>query len=115
MTDTSVLKGLIEFEESAIAHANATDLGDHRLANQSYENIARAVKILDQLDARAQLLRFLDHDCIGVRVWSATYLLNTEFSYKAVEALKIAGRGTGAFAFDARTTLSEWKKGNLRI
>lgn len=115
MTSIEIQNRLVAFKEAAISHAVATEASDYRLANESADKIRRSVNWLDKGGARTELSTLLEHDCIGVRIWSAAYLLNTELSDKAVEVLTAAGKTKGVQGFDARTTLDEWKKGTLKI
>jgi len=103
------------FEASAIGHSNATEIGDFKTANTFYDNIVEAVKNLDHHSSRTELRNLLHHECLGVRTWSATFLLQTEAVKEAIQTLNTVGKELGVHGLNARTTLSAWEKGNLHL
>ncbi len=110
--DTSTALNL--FEEAAINHADATEQGDYKTANKNYAIIVKAIEFLKEQNKRKDLSEFLNHNSIGVRMWAATYLLPVIES-EALQVLKKISEEKGIHSFDAEVTISEWKKGNLKL
>jgi hypothetical protein len=102
------------FEESAIIHAEATEQGNYKLANKSYAKIIEAINFLKSNHALMHLYDFLNHSSVGVRMWSATYLL-PEKENDSIKTLKAIVNGGGIHSLTAETTISEWRKGNLKL
>ena len=105
---------LEKFEEAATKHTEATEQGDYKTANKCYAVIAKAVLFLKEQNEIQQLSVLLNHDSVGVRGWTATYLLPLK-EQEAVQVLEQIAGGTGIHSFTAKTTLSEWRKGNLKL
>jgi hypothetical protein len=105
---------LMQFEDAAIRHKDATEIGNYKLANKSYNQINKSVAFLKENSEVGLLQKFLSHPSLGVRIWAATYLLPI-CETVAIEILEEIGNGHGVLSLDARTTLSEWRKGNLKV
>ena len=103
-----------QFVEAAGKHAEATETGDYKTGNKQYNLIVKAVSFLKEDNTLNKLESLLIHPSVGVRLWSATYLLplNEE---EASKALKKIINGNDIHSFTAKTTLEEWGKGNLRL
>jgi hypothetical protein len=102
------------FEESAIKHAEATEQGDYKTGNKNYKSIA---KVIDYLKLNNQLLslkQFLNHSSVGVRMWSATYLLPL-VENESLKVLNDISNIPGIHSLTAKTIISEWEKGNLKL
>lgn len=102
------------FEEAATKHAEATETGDYKAANKNYGIIVKAVAFLKDRNEVDKLLDFLTHSSVGVRMAAATYLLPIHEN-EAIKVLLEISRGSGIHALTAETTMSEWRKGNLRL
>lgn len=102
------------FKEAAIKHSEATENGDSKLANKNYSAIINAVSFLKEHNKLQNLNEFLNYPLIGVRIWAATYLLPIN-EKEAVAVLEELSRRTDIFSLDAKTTLNEWRKGNLKL
>lgn len=102
------------FEKAAIQHTQGTEQGDYKLANKNYVAIVKAVDFLKEQDKVSTLEIFLNHASIGVRVWAAAYLLSVNEKV-AVQTLEQISEGTGIISANAKITLSEWLKGNLKL
>jgi hypothetical protein len=102
------------FVEAATRHGEATEQGDYKTANKNYAIIAKVVTFLKERTELYSLLQFLDHSSDGVKGWAATYLLPIE-ELRAIRALEEIAKGSGIGSLDAETTLSEWRKGNLKL
>jgi len=110
----NIEEALQKFEEAAIKHAGATEQGDYKTANKCYAVIANVILFLKEQNEIKQLSVLLNNDSVGVRGWAATYLL----PIKEREAIQVLGQiagGIGIHSFTAKTTLSEWGKGKLKL
>jgi len=105
---------LLKFEEAAVKHAEATENGDYKTGNKNYAVIAKVVVFLKEYDSIEKLTSFLNHKSVGVRMWAARYLLPV-VEVEALRILKQIASGTGIHSFTAKTTVSEWEKGNLKL
>jgi hypothetical protein len=97
------------FEAAAIKNAAATEEGNYRVGNKEYDKISKAVAFLKEQNQLESLSGLLTNDSVGVRLWAASYLLPI-FEEKALLVLQEISDGTGILSFDAKMTLSEWKK-----
>jgi hypothetical protein len=111
---TNIEAALGIFEISAVQHAQATELGDYKTANKAYKLIVNSIEFMQQTDKINELLNFISHSSVGVRIWSATYLLKSHEQIAIQELVKIAS-GVGIQSLNAEMTLIEWKKGNLKL
>lgn len=109
-----ISEALSIFQEAAINHAEATMQGNYKACNKNYALIVEAVSFLKKKNEIKALLELLKHSSAGVRSWAATYLLPV-FEKEAIEALNELVKRNDIHALDAETTLSEWKKGNLKL
>lgn len=102
------------FEEAATKHATATKEGDYKSGNKNYNKVVKAVSYLKEQDRIDELLQYLNHDMVGIRLAAATFLL-PKHEKKGIEVLEAISKSSDFFSFIAETTLSEWRKGNLRL
>jgi hypothetical protein len=105
-----------EYVEAARLHGEATERGDHELANQQYDALIDALRRL-RSEAGGEgpaLLDMLDHEDPHVRCCAATHLLAVD-PERALEALEALGSTPGIAGFNAKMVLSEWRKGQLRL
>lgn len=102
------------FLEAAAKQAEATEQGDYKMANKCYDKIIKSTAILKSENAIDNLLDYLTDSSIGVRLWSASFLLPV-YEEKGIKALKDIIKTKGIHSLTAETTLSEWKKGNLKF
>ncbi|MFH6968371.1 MULTISPECIES: DUF2019 domain-containing protein [Flavobacterium] len=110
----NVEKALSIFEEVSIKQSEAIETGDYKTGNKFYAKIVLAANFLKDENAINKLENFLLHESIGVRLWSASYLL----SYNEKDAIKVLEsieKTSGIHSLTAETTLSEWRKGNLNL
>jgi hypothetical protein len=109
------LESAIEiFEFSAIQHTTANETADYKACNKAYKSLANSRDFL-RLNNRIDLLiPLLNNENNGVRVWAASFLLfyHEAIAVKVLEDISI---GNGHNATNARMTLSEWRKGNLKM
>jgi hypothetical protein len=102
------------FEEAATKHAEATEIGDYKIANKNYDLVLKAVLYLKEKNEIDKLFNFLTHSSIGVRMAASTYLL-PKHEKEAIKVLSEISRSPGIHALSAETIISEWKKGNLKL
>ena len=102
------------FEEAAIKQAEATEKGDYKVGNKYYNKLTEAALFLKNKNAVGALQSYLDSSFIGVRLWSAYYLLPL-CEKEAARILEEISIVPGIHSLTAKTTLSEWKKGNLKL
>ena len=102
------------FTEAATKHAEATKEGDYKTGNKNYDKVVKAVSYLKEQDSIDELLQYLNHDVVGIRLAAATYLL-PKYEKKGIEVLKAISESSDFLSFIAETTLNEWRKGNLKL
>jgi predicted ArsR family transcriptional regulator len=106
---------LSRYVNAAIAHGEAIENGNHKVANKQHDVIMRLLHKLDEAGKRGEALSsILDHRDPHVRGWAATHLLNVD-SAKAIRALEALVNEGGLAGFNAEMTLAELRKGRLRI
>lgn len=109
-----IITALNLFEEASIKHAEATKEGNYTLGNKNYDKVVMAVSYLKEHSCLNELIKFLNHNAIGVRLAAATFLLPVH-EEEGIEILEKISKSTDFFSFIAETTLSEWRKGNLKL
>lgn len=102
------------FEESAVKQAAATEQGDYKTGNKCYDRIIKAVAFLKSENEISQLEKYLFDSSVGVRLWSACYLLPIN-EREGIRVLEDIAKSAGIHSLTAETTLSEWRKGNLKF
>jgi hypothetical protein len=105
---------LNSFKIAAYNHGVATHLGDYKKANENYKSILKAVNFLKLHKSIYKLSELINDSDVSVQLWAATYLLldNPE---AALNKLKEISNDDGIMGFNAKTTISEWQKGNLKL
>lgn len=102
------------FENAANNQALATEQGDYKVANNNYDIIVTVTEFLKENNSIDNLLNFLNHPSVGVRIWAASYLL-PKHEKEGLKVLEEIAKSSGIHAFDAETTINEFKKGNLKF
>lgn len=105
---------LSNFEEAAVKHTEATEHGDFKIGNKNYAEIVKAITFLKEHNGMDKLTKLLSHSSVGVRLWAATYLLPV-METEGLRVLKEIYSEAGIHSLTAKTTLSEWEKGNLKL
>ena len=103
-----------EFVEQAIVHATAKRASKANDAARKLAAIYREFRDLRPVDL-AEFLRLVAHDHDAVRLWAATYGLESDpgTSERVLEALS---RGApGPIRASATMTLREWRSGRLKV
>lgn len=108
----SVESALKTFESAAILDAQAIEEGNSKVANESYDLISKSVAFLKANGELHQLKKLLLHINTGVRLWASYYCLPL-CEQEALAVLRLIREQEGIHSLDAKTTISEWLKGNL--
>lgn len=114
MTYKSIEAALLDLEIAATKHAEATEQGDHKTGNKNYTVISNVITFLKEQNEMERLSVFLNNSSEGVRLWAATYLLPVN-EQQAIGVLEEIAKGSGICSFNADITLSEWRKGDLKL
>ncbi len=101
------------FEKETINQSFANENGDYKSGNKSEKYIQKSIDFLKKNDSIDKLLKFINHENLNTKIWAASYLLN-DFEI-AEEVLENVSKTSGIHSLIAKTTLSEWKNGNLRF
>lgn len=102
------------FEEACIKQSEATEQGDYKTGNKYYAKIVKAAALLKSKNAIETLREYLSSPFVGVRLWASCYLLQVD-EQKGIEVLEEIIKSSGIHSLTAETTLSEWRKGNLKF
>ena len=108
-------KSLARYVNAAVAHGEAIQNGNYKVANKQHDVIMKSLHKLYVAGKRGEALSaLLDHRDPHVRGWAATHLINinTEKAIQVLEALLDEG---GLVGFEAETTLKLWKECKLKI
>lgn len=102
------------FEEASMKQAEATERGDYKTGNKCYDRINKAANFLKNENAICSIKEFLSSPFVGVRLWAACYWLSVNENEGTLVLEEIV-KSSGIHSLTAETTLSEWKKGNLKF
>ncbi len=103
------------YAKAAFEHGLASEVGNYRKANASYDLISAAFRELRRRGAGALelLLPLLADERISVRVWAGAHALQFSPEQGTSVLEEIAKGPNGLHGFNAEMTLKEWRKGNL--
>ncbi|AIF51852.1 DUF2019 domain-containing protein [Pelosinus sp. UFO1] len=107
---------LEEFVEACLKQEDSLKRGDSKTGNKQYRiinDIRRDLKANPKYGIE-KLIPFLEHSSANVRLNTAFCLIPL-LPEQARNVLAIVAAGRGAVAFNAKMTLSEWEKGNLKF
>lgn len=111
------LEGIIKkYIDAAIKHGEETEKGNYRLVNKQYDILARCyneLKLSGEIGIN-ELKKLLEHPNDYVRLWASAHIIVID-PIKAKIALLDLSKRPGYLGFDAKMTLSEWEKGNLKF
>jgi Domain of unknown function (DUF2019) len=105
---------LVIFEEAAAKQAEATETGNYKLGNKYYNEITQAAAFLKSENAVGSLRNYLSHPSVGVRLWAACYWLPIN-EREGITVLEEIVKRPDIHSLTAETTVSEWRKGNLKF
>jgi len=101
------------FKDAADRQAKAIEIGDYNQANKCYDQITKVVTFLKDNNALLELQPLLTNDSVGIRLWAACYLLRVD-EKKAITVLEEISNLKGIHSLTAKTTIKEWRKGNIK-
>lgn len=113
-TIKNIESALALFQEAAAKQAEATEQGDYKTGNKCYDEIMSVLNFLRQNNSIQSLYAFLSAPSVGVRLWAASLLLPTH-EKESIRVLKEIKKMEGVHSLTAETTISEWRKGNLKF
>ena len=104
------------YTNSCTNHGIATESGDYKLANKSFDEIMdsyNTLKKMGDIGIRA-LENLLKHQNLFVQLWTSTHLLpfKEELVKRKLLNLKFE---TGLVSLNAEIILDEWENGQLQI
>ena len=102
------------FQEAAMKYGDATQTGNYRIGNKNYDKLIEIVAYLKETDNIDELLQFLNNDNAGIRLAAAVFVLSRH-EEKGVQVLEELSKNYGLLSSVAEMTLSEWRKGNLKL
>jgi hypothetical protein len=109
----SIQEALETFEKETINQFVANETGDYRNGNKIEKHIRKSIEYLKKNNSIDNSLKYVNHQNLNTKIWAASYLLN---DYKiAADILEEVSHSSGIHSLIAKTTLSEWKKGNLKF
>lgn len=109
-----IQSALTLFQEASIKQVEATEEGDYKTGNKSYDLITKAAAYLKEEGAITELKPLLCNSSVGARLWAACYLLPV-YEKESLSVLEQIAKGSGIYSLTAETTMSEWKKGSLNF
>jgi hypothetical protein len=103
------------YEEAADLHGQASQNGDHRLANAQYKRVTAAwMQIRGRGEkGRSALVRLMGSANPHVRCWAASHVLEFDPRTAEAELERLASGPPGVARLDAEMTLREWRAGTL--
>ena len=107
---------LEEYIEACLKEEDSLKRGDSKTGNKQYRIIKNIIRDLKSNPnyGLVKLNPFMEHPSSNVRLTTAFNLIPI-LPEQAKSVLKVLAGGRGAIAFNAKMTLSEWEKGNLKI
>ena len=111
---TDIKSAITLFQEAAIKQVESTKYGDYKTGNKYYDLISKVANYLKEKDAIVKLKPLLYNPSVGVRLWSAYYLLPF-YENESIAVLEQIVKESDIHSLTAETTISEWKKGNLNF
>lgn len=111
----SVEELLVRYRDSAVAHDDATQAGNHKKTNAAYDRMIAAFREIEGRHLENEFLRFLRDEHPSVRLWAATQAL--AFEPRQAEAVleEIASGPRSTVRLDAEYVLRQWRAGTFRI
>jgi hypothetical protein len=104
----------IKYIDAAIIHGKTTMIGDYKLGNKQVLIMHNIYKLLKSSEEGRDILRsIMFENDPSVRTWAARDCL-PYFPKEAERVLNEIQKLDNIFGFNAKITLNEWKKGNLR-
>jgi hypothetical protein len=105
---------LLNFEVATVKQAESIEKGDTKLVKKYSQIILNSINFLKKENQTIMLVKFLNHPSIAVRIWAASRLLPIR-EEEAISILENIIKMNVFQSFDAKLTLKEWRKGNLKF
>lgn len=105
---------LEKFVEACIKKGNADSLGDYKTSNKCYKIINSVYKNLKKNNSVNDLVKLLVNENLYVKLWASRFTLQIETDL-AQKTLREISKFPGLIGFEAKMTLKEWRKGNLKF
>lgn len=93
------------FLEAATMQAEATESGDYKRANKMYDRIIKSVNYLTEHNALGMIEQCLYNENIGIKLWSASFLLSSSIAKNILE--EIANGDYGIHSLTAKMILKQ--------
>lgn len=93
------------FLEAAAMQAEATESGDYKRANKMYDRIIKSVNYLTEHNALGMIEQCLYNENIGIKLWSASFLLSSSIAKNILE--EIANGDYGIHFLTAKMILKQ--------
>jgi hypothetical protein len=105
------------FAKTAAEHGHFTAACDPKRANAKFRQMAKLYGEIRRrgITTQCQLLTLLSNDDPNIRFHAASYALDFEPTEGEKTLTEILETQTGALRLDARMTLEQWRKGEIRF
>lgn len=100
---------LSSFKIAATIQIAATEEGDYKKGNNAFNQIIRIIKYLKGIDKLNELKVFLSDSNVGVRMFAAYGLLDSDPEC-AVPIFREIAQGNDIHSLTASTTLDQWEQ-----
>ena len=112
MEYTRIQNAIDGFISYAKIQGIASNSGDSKIGNQAYNGIVKAYNYLKKEGAIDKIKYLLSNNDTSVKLWAACYLLQM-YEEESLKVLEEIAKGNDIYAFSAKMTIEEFKKGNL--
>ena len=104
-----------EYARLSDLYGDAIETGNHKKANKAYDEL---MAVYQQIKAQGALISDAFHELLsapsmGTRLWAATHYLAISYEESEKVLTALGEVSNSLLAVSAKTTLDEWKKGNL--
>ena len=103
-----------QFEQAAVKYDNLRISGTAKEMNSQFDIMLIIVGKLSKLEKLNELKSSLFNDNEAVRFFASSMILG-KFPNEAEPILLTIANSKGFYAFNAKITLKEWRKGNLKF
>lgn len=106
---------ILEYARLSDLYGDAIETGNHKKANKAYDEL---MAVYQQIKAQGALTSDAFHELLsapsmGTRLWAATHYLAISYEESEKVLTSLGEVSNCLLAVSAKTTLEEWKKGNL--
>ena len=101
--------------KAAVLHGESTVSGEYEIGNKQVDIMQEAYKVLRKSEeGRNKLKEIMSHNNPNVRTWAAKDCL-PYYPNEAEKILENVSKLDDIFGLNAKITLQEWRKGNLKF